>query len=224
MDDVQWKTGTQVSFFIDDSKRRKQSACTSDTLRINTSFVWVMFHEKDKRGNTASCLLVYSSSEGKKKTNLNLVSCGVRLPSSASNFFPELLPWVYLRKAFKGCEFVLSIDVLFRQGNVFYTQFHLKGCIDWIILWEGGHQTQAESTAHENLILPPSPFASFALKKRLLHVKLTPANCIPSAEVAIATAFHSSNKTWCKLGDSNSQSFPGRHQRTNIFKTNVAAK
>lgn len=28
----------------------------------------------------------------KKKTNLNLVSRGVRLPSSASNFFPELLP------------------------------------------------------------------------------------------------------------------------------------
>ncbi len=107
-------------------------------------FLVVISHEKIK-GATHSLFWychVCRSTGMSRGMSLNLVSCGFPLPPSASNFFSELLPWVWLRKAFKGSEFVLSIDVLFQQRNIFQRQFHLKRFIDWIILLKGGPQKQ----------------------------------------------------------------------------------
>lgn len=93
---------------------------------------------------------------------LNLVSCDAPLPSSPSNFFSDSLPWVNLRKAFKGSEFVLSI-VLFQPGNVSQLQFHLKRSIDWLVLQQSGPQKQQQPTTHYNL--PASTFLLWRLQQ-----------------------------------------------------------
>lgn len=123
MDDVQWKAGTQVSFFYWWLRTPQTIHLyvwhVEDTHFLLCEFCFMKKIKEAIRHHVCGSTAAVRAKKQTKKNNLNLVSCGVRLPSSASNFFPELLPWVYLRKAFKGCEFVLSIDVLFRQGNVF---------------------------------------------------------------------------------------------------------
>lgn len=162
---TQWKaaTGTNnVSFLWTTqtlpSQCRKQSAQYVWYIDNKSFFfVWDISHEKIKGVKRRH---VCRSTAMLRCETLNLVSCGAPLPSSLSNFFSELLPWVYLRKAFKGSEFVLSI-VLFQLGNVFQRQFHLKRFIDWIILLKGGLQKQKEPTVHDNL--PASPFFQSSL-------------------------------------------------------------
>lgn len=77
---------------------------------------------KDKK--TLICLIW---SPVKSQFCLKQVSCFLRIAPVHSAVAPLS---IMLSDPSKGSEFVLSIDVLVRQGNVFQKQFNLKRFID----------------------------------------------------------------------------------------------
>lgn len=85
---------------------------------------------------------------------LKQVSCFLRIAPVHSVVAPLS---IMLSDPSKGSEFVLSIDVLVQQGNVFQKQFNLKRFIDSFILLKGGSHKQKESPVHETVL----PLLSF---------------------------------------------------------------
>lgn len=117
------------------------------------SVVWSYFSWKHSRNrnNTHSLSRWFHSCRSTAMLGcetLNLVSRGALLPSSATTSFLTFAPLSISekKKNIKGPEFVLSIDVLFQQGNVFLSEriyrlnLPVKGC--------------RPSPVHENRIVP----------------------------------------------------------------------